>query len=148
MDSVLIYTDGGCDNNGTKIGGWGVYLMYLEHRKKLNGGQKDTTSNRMELTAAIKALKALKHNKLKVKLHSDSQYLIKGMNEWHKAWLKNNWKSSTGKDVVNRDLWEALVALNKKFDIEWIWVRGHNGDICQEQAHTLADEAMRKLRKY
>lgn len=141
---IIIYTDGACRNSGDKTGGWGAVLMYMENEKRICGVEKNTTSNRMELLAAIKALKILKRDDLSITLHSDSQYLIRGVTEWSRSWIKNNWIGSAGTPVVNKDLWLILLKLNKKFKINWVWVRGHAGHAYQEVAHNLADKGMRK----
>jgi ribonuclease HI len=143
---IIIYTDGGCDNRvGFKKGGWGALLAHMEHRKELYGGQLDTTSNRMELTAPLMALKALKRHDLAIHLHSDSQYLIRGMNDWHYGWVAQKWRGSAGKPVVNKDLWLQLLEWNKRLKITWIWVKGHSGHPQQEVAHHLASKGIASL---
>jgi len=129
---IIIYTDGGCRNNGDKKGGWGALILSGKKKIELNGGEDSTTSNKMELTAAIKAINyAIKKCKIsdetKIILHSDSQYLINGMNIWTVGWIKNKWKSSTGSSVLNQDLWKQLLDLEKKLNITWVWVKGHAG---------------------
>jgi ribonuclease HI len=141
---VFIYTDGSADNR-RKVGGWGAILIYGTVTKEIHGTVKETTSNRMELTAPIKALKKMKKFDVPIVIHSDSQYVIRGMNEWIERWQRNNWISSTRKEVVNKDLWIKLLKISKKFtSIEWVWVRGHAGDEYQEVAHTLAEKGYRK----
>jgi ribonuclease HI len=142
--SIIIYTDGSCRNKGDKKGGWGAVLLHMENEKRLYGTVENTTSNRMELMAPLEALKALKRHDLPVKIFSDSQYLIKGITEWSKNWIKNGWKNSNGDAVTNKDLWLKLLKWDKKLIIQWNWVRGHAGDTYQEVAHTLADNGLRQ----
>ena len=126
MKSVIIYTDGGCSPN-PGLGGWGAILISPEHKrsKEISGFEHDSTNNRMELTAAIKALEALKFP-CSIELHTDSQYLQKAFcNKWIENWQKNNWKTKKKTDVANRDLWEILVQLSKTHSITWNWVKGH-----------------------
>ena len=139
---VIIYADGGCHNNGVHKGkgGYGAILKYGKMEKIIYGGEINTTSNRMELMAAIKAIQALRSTEYVVKLHSDSQYVVKGVNEWSKKWIKNGWRSTSGSEVVNIDLWKKLLELVAKYKIEFIWVRGHTGHELQETAHTLAEK--------
>ena len=143
LPEVIIFTDGGCEPNpGT--GGWGVGLISGERRKELHGGAAHTTNNRMEMTAAIKALEALKRP-CKVQLHSDSQYLINGISKWIHAWKRKNWMRGT-KPVLNADLWQALDVLNQKHQIQWIWVRGHAGNIWNERCDFLAQMEIERQR--
>jgi ribonuclease HI len=143
---IVIYTDGGCDNRvGFKRGGWGALLSFEGKEKRICGGVPDTTSNRMELTAPLMALKALKRHDLEVHIHSDSQYLINGMNDWHYGWLKNKWRGSAGKPVINQDLWLQLLEWNKRLKITWTWVKGHSGHPEQEVAHHLASEGIASI---
>ena len=122
--SVEIYTDGSCSGNPGP-GGWGAVLKYGKAEKELSGGEKLTTNNRMELTAAIEALKALKEP-CKVELYTDSKYLSDAFNEgWIYAWVKKGWKKTDGKPVLNSELWEELYALFKKHEITLHWVKGH-----------------------
>lgn len=142
---VTIYTDGGCDPNpGT--GGWGAVLIYKDTVKELSGGAQDTTNNRMEMTAAITALRRLKR-RCRVDLYSDSHYLVRGMTEWLKNWKRKNWRRN-GRQVLNMDLWQELDALNQAHDIRWHWVRGHAGDTYNERCDALAgaEIAARKSR--
>ena len=144
MDKIVIYTDGGCRGN-PGIGGWGVWLRYGEHDKKLSGAEAETTNNRMELTAAIRALEALKNPNIPVELYTDSKYVMTGINEWIHNWKAKDWKTAGKKPVKNADLWQILDALNQQFDIHWHWVKGHSGDPGNEMADELANLAMDKI---
>lgn len=142
MKSVKIYTDGACRGNPGK-GGWGAILVYGAQMKELSGGEKETTNNRMELTAAIEALNALKEP-CKVVLTSDSQYLINGITKgWAISWKKNGWRKSDKSPALNSDLWEKLLCLLELHEVEFVWVRGHAGhpfnERCDELATTFAD---------
>jgi len=142
---VEIFTDGACSGNpGT--GGYGVILRSGEREKKLFGCDPVTTNNRMELTAAIKGLEALK-KPCRVELITDSNYIVKGMTSWIFTWIKNDWKNSQKKQVLNRDLWERLFDLSKLHDIKWIWVRGHNEHTENERCDKLAKRAIKKCKK-
>jgi ribonuclease HI len=138
---VTIYTDGGCRPNPGP-GGWGAILVYGDHERELVGSEPDTTNNRMELTAAIEALRALKTSCV-VHLHTDSEYLKLGVTEWLPDWLRRGWRRSKGgQRVKNRDLWEKLAALTEVHDIHWHWVRGHAGDVYNERVDRLANNAI------
>ena len=137
MKSLEIYTDGACRGN-PGAGGWGVYLLYKNEKKEFYGGKLNTTNNQMELTAAIEGLKVLKEP-CKVKLYTDSKYVMDGINSWIANWKKNNWKTASKKDVKNKDLWIELDAETCKHEIEWIWVKGHSGNIGYEKADALAN---------
>src|SRR5512145_75806 len=117
---VEIYTDGACSGNPGP-GGYGVILKYGSHERMISGYDPATTNNRMEMTAVIEALKAIK-KPCSIKICSDSSYVIKGITEWVKGWVRNNWLNSQKKPVLNRDLWETLLSLANTHDIEWIWV--------------------------
>ncbi|MEO1765987.1 ribonuclease HI [Thiobacter aerophilum] len=134
---VDIYTDGACKGNPGP-GGWGVLLRYGDHERELWGGEPATTNNRMELTAVIRALKALKRPS-RVRLHTDSQYVQKGITEWLPNWKKRGWRTAENKPVKNADLWRELDALAANHDIQWIWVRGHAGHDGNERADALAN---------
>lgn len=142
-NSVIMHTDGGCRGN-PGIGGWGVFLSYQGHEKTLKGSEQDTTNNRMEMLAAIKGLEALKRP-CQVTLISDSNYLRQGMTQWLEGWKKKGWKTANKKPVKNQDLWQRLDELNQKHDVQWQWVKGHNGDPGNERADALANEAMDEL---
>ncbi|HVP98363.1 MAG TPA: ribonuclease HI [Roseiarcus sp.] len=137
---VSIWTDGACSGNPGP-GGWGAILRYDEHERQLKGGEPLTTNNRMELTAAIEALEALKRP-CAVNIHTDSQYLRGGVTEWLSAWRKNGWRTAAKKPVKNEDLWRRLAAAADRHDIRWIWVKGHAGDEHNELADKLAREGM------
>ena len=129
MPHVIIYTDGGAAPN-PGLGGWAAVLYSPEHDRKLEiyGAEPNTTNNRMELLAAIKALKALKFS-CEVDLHTDSSYLHNAFNKgWLKNWQKNNWRTSTGAQVLNQDLWQELIKLTRTHKIKWHWVKGHADD--------------------
>lgn len=144
-DKVTIYTDGACKGN-PGIGGWGALLSYGEHEKTIFGGEPDTTNNRMELTAAIKALELLKRP-CQVELWTDSNYVKKGISEWIFSWKKNNWKTAAKKPVVNQDLWQTLDALTQKHEVEWHWVKGHAGHPGNEIADQLANKGAAQAAK-
>jgi len=135
---VEAFTDGACRGNPGP-GGWGVVLRYKNHEKQLYGGESDTTNNRMELLAAIMALEALKRP-CTVRITTDSQYVQKGISEWIHAWIKKGWKTASKKPVKNVDLWQRLYQATQQHQVEWYWVRGHNGHVENE----LADELARK----
>ncbi len=122
---VEIFTDGACRGN-PGIGGWGAVIRYKGHEKQLSGGEQETTNNRMELMAAIKALISL-NRPCKVSLTTDSQYVRKGILEWMKDWKKRGWKTAAKKPVKNKDLWQQLDDASQRHDIEWHWVKGHAG---------------------
>jgi ribonuclease HI len=142
---VEIWTDGGCRPNPGP-GGWGAILKFKGTERELSGGEKDTTNNRMELTAAAEALEALKRP-CKVKLHTDSQYLRDGITRWHVGWVRKNWRNAAGDPVKNMDLWRRILDAAKPHDIEWIWVRGHAGDTMNERADVLATEGRIKVER-
>ena len=143
MKALEIYTDGSCRGN-PGAGGWGVYLLYKNEKKEFYGGKLNTTNNQMELTAAIEGLKVLKEP-CKVKLYTDSKYVMDGINSWIANWKKNNWKTASKKDVKNKDLWIELDAETCKHEIEWIWVKGHSGNIGNEKADALANMGIENL---
>lgn len=139
LSHVEIFTDGACKGNPGK-GGWGAILRMGEHEKELAGSDPATTNNRMELTAAIEALKALKRP-CRVTLHTDSRYVIDGITKWVFGWQKNGWKNAAKKDVLNDDLWRELVAAVRPHKVEWVWVKGHDGHPENERADKLASDA-------
>ena len=145
--TLQIFTDGACKGN-PGIGGWGVLLIYGEHKKELCGGAANTTNNQMELTAVIKGLEALKKGfSGSVIIHTDSQYVQKGMTEWIFNWKKNGWKTAAKKPVVNQELWQQLDALSQQFNIQWQWVKGHNGNENNEIADKLANQGIQELQQ-
>ncbi|MEO8401416.1 MAG: ribonuclease HI [Gammaproteobacteria bacterium] len=143
MKHVVIFTDGACRGNPGP-GGWGALLRYNDHEKSIFGGELDTTNNRMELMAAIKALRYLREP-CKVDLHTDSQYLQKGISEWMAAWKKKQWKKSDNKPVKNVDLWKELDQETSRHKIAWHWVKAHNGHRENEIADLLANQAIDEL---
>ncbi len=143
---VEIFTDGACSGN-PGIGGWGALLRYKDIEKELSGAELQTTNNRMELTAVIEALKALK-TECNITLYTDSKYVMNGINEWLENWKKNGWKTSNKKNAVkNIDLWQQLDELIKKHEIRWVWVKGHNGHPENERVDTLARNEVLKLKE-
>lgn len=145
MKKVEIYTDGACSGNPGK-GGWGAVLVYNGIEKELSGWEIETTNNRMELTAVIKALEALKES-CNVTLTTDSKYVCDAINKrWVYAWKNNNWKKSDKKTALNIDLWEQLLPLLEKHSVEFIWVKGHNGHKYNERCDALAVLEYNKLK--
>lgn len=139
MKKVDLYTDGACSGNPGP-GGWGAILVYGEQEKVMSGGDSETTNNRMELTAAIEGLNALKEPCL-VRLYSDSKYLIDGMTKgWARSWRSRGWKKSDGKPALNRELWKILLSLDEYHEIEYHWVKGHAGNPYNERCDRLAVE--------
>lgn len=137
MDEVIIYTDGACSGNPGP-GGWGAILMYKDSKKEISGGNKNTTNNIMEMTAVIEALKLLKHP-CKVKLYSDSAYVVNAfLQNWTKNWIKNNWKTSDKKDVKNKELWQELIELTKIHNVTFIKVKGHSDNEYNNRCDELA----------
>ena len=143
-DIVEIYTDGACRGNPGP-GGWGAVLVAGSHRKTLHGGERDTTNNRMELTAAIEALNALKGSR-RVHLHTDSKYVMHGITDWMPNWKKRGWKTAAKKPVKNQDLWMALDEAIGRHHINWIWVKGHAGVPGNEEADALANRGIDELK--
>ena len=140
---VEIYTDGACSGNPGP-GGWGVLIQLDNKNIELSGGDNETTNNRMELMAAIKALEKMNKD-YKINLYTDSNYVKDGITSWISNWKKNSWKTANKKDVKNKDLWIRLDAAIKGKDISWIWVKGHAGNAGNEQADYLARSALEKL---
>ncbi len=139
MKKVDIFTDGACKGNPGK-GGWGALLRMGRHEKELSGSDPDTTNNRMEMTAAIRALKAL-IEPCEVRLHTDSRYVIDGITRWVHGWQKNGWVNASKKPVRNADLWHDLIEAARPHRIEWIWVKGHAGHVENERVDRLACDA-------
>jgi ribonuclease HI len=144
-ETIDIYTDGACSGNPGP-GGWGAILRYNGTEKELFGGEAATTNNRMEMMAVIEALRALKRP-LAVRVHTDSQYVQKGISEWIHGWKKRGWKTADKKPVKNEDLWRTLDALAAQHRIEWHWVRGHAGHAENERADELARRGVDLARK-
>lgn len=137
LKKIEIFTDGACSGNPGP-GGWGCILRYGNAEKELSGGEGDTTNNRMELTAAIEGLKALKE-KCEVTLYTDSQYVANGINKgWARSWQKNGWIKSDKKPALNRELWEELLSLIDRHEVSVVWVKGHNGHPENERCDRLA----------
>lgn len=137
LKKIEIFTDGACSGNPGP-GGWGCILRYGNAEKELSGGEGDTTNNRMELTAAIEGLKALKE-KCEVTLYTDSQYVANGINKgWARTWQKNGWIKSDKKPALNRELWEELLSLIDRHEVSVVWVKGHNGHPENERCDRLA----------
>lgn len=140
---VDIFTDGACRGNPGP-GGWGAILRYGHHEKQLLGSEIETTNNRMELTAAIKALSSLKET-CEIELTTDSQYVRLGVTQWLQNWKQRGWKTAAKKPVKNKDLWEQLDQETQRHHITWHWVKGHSGHLENEQADALANAAIDQL---
>ncbi len=143
-DIVDIYTDGACKGN-PGVGGWGVLLKHGGRMRELYGGEALTTNNRMELTAVIRALEALKR-RCKVRVHTDSQYVQQGISQWIHSWKKRGWRTADRKPVKNVDLWQRLDELAQQHDVEWVWVRGHAGHDGNERADALANRGVESVK--
>lgn len=147
MKKIRIHSDGGCRGNPGP-GGWAAVLQYGAHRREISGGEPATTNNRMELTAAIEALKALKEP-CEVEFFTDSKYLRSGISGWLAGWKRNGWRTADKKPVKNSDLWRSLDAEAARHRVEWRWVRGHSGDAGNERCDRLANAEMdRVVEKY
>ena len=149
MYKFKAYTDGACSGN-PGIGGWGVVLLAEKNneiikRKELSGSSLETTNNQMELIAAIETLKALK-KPTEITIITDSSYVKKGITEWLSSWKRNNWKTSSKKEVKNKKLWEELEELANKNKVDWLWVKGHDGNVENEQADFLARMEIKKIK--
>jgi ribonuclease HI len=145
MKEVRIFTDGACRGNPGP-GGWGALLRYPDHERRISGGEFNTTNNRMELMAAIKALAEVKEF-FHIKLYTDSQYVQKGITEWLPGWKKRHWKKADNQPVKNVDLWQELDRQTQRHHISWHWIKGHNGHIENELADRLANKAIDQLEK-
>ncbi len=141
---IIIYTDGACSGN-PGIGGWGAVLLYNENKKEIYGGDKNTTNNKMELTAVIEALKILK-KKCPVEIYTDSQYVKNGITGWIFNWKKNGWKTANKKDVLNKELWQQLDNLVSQYNIKWFWVKGHCNIELNERADELARQGIKDIK--
>ncbi|RMA81052.1 ribonuclease HI [Umboniibacter marinipuniceus] len=137
MKKIIMFSDGACRGNPGP-GGWGAVLRFGKHEKKLHGGERETTNNRMELTAAIEGLNALSEA-CDVQLYTDSQYVRKGVLEWLEGWKKRGWKTASKQPVKNKDLWQQLDEAIQRHQIEWHWVKGHSGNEGNELADELAN---------
>ncbi len=133
---VEIYADGACSGNPGP-GGFGAILRSGEKKKEISGCELLTTNNRMELMGVISALEALK-KPCRVRVITDSKYIVKGMSEWIHSWIRNNWRNSQKKEVLNKDLWERLLKAAQGHDIEWVWIKGHNGHLENERCDEIA----------
>jgi ribonuclease HI len=140
---VEAWTDGGCKPNPGP-GGWGAILRWKGHERELSGAERETTNNRMELTAAIAVLEALKRPS-RVVIHTDSEYVRNGVTRWVTGWVRNNWRNASRDPVANMDLWKQLLEAQKRHEVEWKWVRGHAGDPMNERADALATAAREGL---
>lgn len=140
---VELFTDGACKGNPGP-GGWGVFMRFNEHEKELFGGEAETTNNRMELMAAIIGLETLKRP-CKVRLTTDSKYVLQGITDWIDNWKKKNWKNAAKKPVKNADLWQRLDKAREPHDIEWVWVKGHAGHDENEKADLLANKGVESI---
>ena len=143
--AIVVYTDGACSGNPGP-GGWGAILISGRHRKELSGGEAATTNNRMELMAAISALEILK-GPSRVDLHTDSEYVKKGISEWIDGWKRKGWRTAARSPVKNADLWQRLDAARARHEVQWHWVRGHAGHTENERADELAREGMKPFLK-
>jgi ribonuclease HI len=136
---IKIYTDGSCLNNPGN-GGWAAIINVNGEVKKISGSVKDTTNNKMELMAPIKALQEIRGNE-QIEIYTDSQYVRLGITDWVHKWIKNNWQTSKKEPVKNKELWIQLHELNNSSDIKWIWVKAHAGDVLNEEVDLLAKKA-------
>ncbi len=147
-ENIIIYCDGACSGNqfNQNKGGWGAVIKDGDKVKKIHGGTRNTTNQRMEITSCIKALELLKSDKYKVELYSDSAYLVNCMNDkWYEVWERNNWRNSKKKPVENKDLWKQLLDLVGRLDITFHKVKGHVGNGLNEVADKLAQKAISEL---
>lgn len=149
---ITIYTDGACRGN-PGVGGWGVYINFGKEERRYQGSEPQTTNNRMELTAAIEALKIIHHynqtnpssDRSEVQIYTDSVYVQKGITDWLQNWIMRSWRTSSGSAVKNIDLWKELEKLAREFAIDWRWVKGHDGNHGNTEADRLANLAIDKF---
>ncbi len=149
MSTIQIYTDGGCIGNPGP-GGWAFVAIQRETTETRNGAVKETTNNRMELTAVIEALEFVRgrsdmERKLQIRIVTDSEYVRRGISEWIHNWIRNGWQTSNKKPVKNKDLWMRLNGLQEPYSVEWSWVKGHSGNTYNELCDRLVQEAIRSL---
>ncbi len=148
MDSVIIYTDGGCRGNPGP-GGWAYIIKTETIEKSRSGGDTFTTNNKMELTAVIKSLEVILRDpelsKKSIELHTDSQYVKNGISSWINNWIRNGWKTAAKKPVKNKELWIELKGVSDQLDVRWKWVKGHAGDPMNEACDTMVNEEMNRL---
>ncbi len=142
---VEIFADGACSGN-PGVGGFGAILRSDKKEKEISGCDEMTTNNRMELLAVISALEALK-KPCRIIVTTDSNYVVKGMTEWIQSWIRNKWKTSQKKDVLNRDLWERLLKASSQHEVKWKWIKGHNGHPENERCDELARKAIKKCKR-
>ncbi len=138
---IEIFADGACSGNPGP-GGFGAILRSGHKERELSGCERMTTNNRMEMMGVITALEALK-KPCRVKITTDSTYIVKGMTEWVRGWIKNNWRNSQKKEVMNRDLWERLISAAEPHEVEWTWIKGHNGHVENERCDELARQCIK-----
>lgn len=143
-ETVIVYTDGACKGNPGP-GGWGAWLRWGDHEREMFGGEAMTTNNRMELTAVIEALGALKRG-CRVDIYTDSEYVRNGITSWIHNWKVRGWRTADKKPVKNVELWQRLDALSTQHDVKWHWVRGHDGDPGNERADELANRGVETVR--
>ena len=144
-DTIDLFTDGACSGNPGP-GGWGALLRLGDQEKELFGGEPDTTNNRMEMMAVIEGLRVLKRE-MRVRVHTDSQYVQKGITEWISGWKRRGWKTADKKPVKNVDLWQMLEREAARHQVEWFWVKGHAGHVDNERADALARRGVETARK-
>lgn len=144
MKKIQIYTDGACSGN-PGIGGWGAILIYGTTKKEIFDGENNTTNNKMELTAVIRALECLKET-CEIDLYTDSKYVKDGITQWIYSWKRNNWKNSKKEEVKNKDLWQKLDELSQTHKINWFWVKGHEDNEINNRADELAREGVKKIK--
>lgn len=143
MSKISLYTDGACSGNPGP-GGWGVVLIYQDNKKEMSGYQANTTNNRMELTAVIQGLTAIKTTDMAVTVYTDSKYIVDAINQnWLTGWVQKGWVNAAKKPVANRDLWEELLRLNQKYQPEYVWVKGHSTNEYNNRCDELAVSAIK-----